>query len=208
MSQFDADYWEDRYRGHDHRAGGTQSPPAHPALQEAVAEVSPGTALEAGCGAGANAIWLARLGWQVTAVDIAENALRRGREAARLSGAEVADRLDWQQRDLTTWSPPEDSFDLVASFYVHPAGPMADFFGLLARAVAPAGTLLLVGHDPTDPHALAHGGDAVAWTADEVAALLDPGHWEVQVAETVVRRGSGAHRSADFHDAVLRAQRR
>jgi SAM-dependent methyltransferase len=204
MSRFDADYWEDRYRGHGH-AGPTR---AHPALAEAVADRSPGAALEAGCGAGTNAIWLAGQGWQVTAVDIADSALRRGREAAQYGGVEVADRISWQQRDLTTWSPQEEGFDLVVSLYVHPAGPLPDFFGRLARAVAPGGTLLVVGHDPADPHAVAHGADAVSWTAGDVAEVLDPERWEVQVAHTVVRQEPGPYGEMVFHDAVLRANRR
>jgi SAM-dependent methyltransferase len=76
--EFGKAFWEDRYRGHTavrHRQ-------PNPQLVEEAGDLAPGTALDAGCGEGADAIWLASRGCQVTAVDIATNALRRAQEHA------------------------------------------------------------------------------------------------------------------------------
>ena len=62
--------------------------------------LSPGRALDVGSGEGADAIWLAVRGWRVTGVDIARAALDKARARAETVGAEVASRIEWQQRDL------------------------------------------------------------------------------------------------------------
>ncbi|MEK8108387.1 class I SAM-dependent methyltransferase [Micromonospora sp. M12] len=73
--------------------------------------------MDAGCGTGAEAIWLASHGWQVTAVDISSEALARA--AVRAEGSAVSDRVRWVEADLTTWAP-KTRFDLVTTHYAHP----------------------------------------------------------------------------------------
>lgn len=174
-----------------------------------VAEVptmSPGTALDVGCGEGGDALWLAEQGWQVTGVDFSAAAL------ARAAAHDTAGRVRWAQRDLATWAPPEGVFDLVTAHFVHPPPePRREAFARLAAAVAPGGTLLVVGHDVSDAHAPI-GRPAVPelyYTAQEVAGCLDPERWEVLVAESrprTVRDGEG--REMTIHDATMRARRR
>ena len=77
------------------------------------ADLVPGSALDVGTGEGADAIWLAERGWQVTAVDISSVALGRGATQAHRLGAAIADRIEWLQADLTEWTPPVAGFDLV-----------------------------------------------------------------------------------------------
>ena len=201
--QFDSAWWEERYRSHGvhHDASPT------PALVAEVADLTPGTALDAGCGEGADAVWLAARGWRVTAVDISATAL--GTARARADAAGVTGRIDWMHADLAEWTP-EDRFDLVTSSYVHPPGSTADLVGRLAVAAAPGGTLLVVGHQhPEHPTSDSHGPIAESQVAvDDLAAVLEPAQWEVVVAE--VRRRSSVH---DWHpvqlaDAILRARRR
>ena len=195
---FDAAYWENRYVSH--AAAG--SPPPNPQLVAAAGRLTPGVALDAGCGEGRDALWLAGHGWRVTAVDISPTALRRAREHARSSGADVAARIDWVAADLTSWEPPAGHADLVTACYVHPAGPRQELVRRLAGAVAPGGTLLVVEHDHSDEHALAHTSPG------ELAAALDPLDWEIEVAETRVRRTTDPHGTeVTVHDAVLRAHR-
>ena len=57
-----------------------------------LSELTPGTALDAGCGAGAEAIWLAAAGWQVTAADISSQSLARAAERARRRPTSIGDR--------------------------------------------------------------------------------------------------------------------
>ncbi|MFC0033451.1 class I SAM-dependent methyltransferase [Micromonospora chaiyaphumensis] len=204
MAEFDRAYWEERY--HHQHAAHQRTPTPH--LVAEVGDLAPGTALDAGCGEGADAIWLAARGWRVTAVDIADGALRRAREHAAAQGDEVAGRIEWVRADLAGWRPAEGHFDLVTSSYVHGAGE--DLVARLAAAVAPGGTLLVVGHDPTDPHTAAAGAPATAHvTAEGMAAGLDPARWEAVVAETRSRSVTAPDgRRSTLHDAVLRARRR
>ena len=203
--EFSREYWEERYRTHsvDHGAE------PNPQLTQEVAALAPGAALDAGCGVGADALWLAARGWRVTAVDISATALDRARERAGEWGDEVAGRIEWMRADLAEWAPPEGRFDLVTAHYVHPSTSNDALFRRLAAAVAPGGTLLVVGHQPSDeaghPHAPAPESHI---TADEVAALLEPGEWDIDVAEARVRHTMRHGEEITLHDAVLRARKR
>ena len=75
-------FWEEHYRTHPRTSGER----ANPLLVETAGHLSPGAALDLGCGAGGDAIWLARHDWQVTAVDIAATAVERLRQRARELG--------------------------------------------------------------------------------------------------------------------------
>jgi SAM-dependent methyltransferase len=199
--QLDGDFWEDRYRSH--RPHGARTPSPH--LVAATEQLEPGTALEAGCGEGANAVWLARRGWQVTAVDISPTALRRARDHAESAGIAPPGRVDWVEADLTQLEPTGTPFDLVTAHYVHTSGGLDELILRLARAVAPGGILLVVGHDPTDAHSRNHGGAGVSFTPADAAAGLDPKAWEVEASSASrVDTSTGA----TLHDAVLLARRR
>ena len=109
----------------------------------------PGLALDAGCGHGSEAIWLATSGWRVTAVDFSAVGLERGREQAG------GDRVTWVQSDVLDWTAPEASTDLVLVAYLHLPEP--ETTALLRRAVGwlrPGGRLLVLGHDADN---VAHG---------------------------------------------------
>ena len=66
---FDKDYWESHWQQASGHAPGPELVP-NPYLAREISRLAPGTALDAGCGEGAEAIWLATAGWQVTAADI------------------------------------------------------------------------------------------------------------------------------------------
>ncbi|MDV2477566.1 class I SAM-dependent methyltransferase [Rhodococcus zopfii] len=202
---FGREFWEDRYRGRStiHRH-------PNPQLVTEVADLTPGRALDAGCGEGGDALWLAGHGWHVTAVDIAEAALDRARAHAGSAGADVANRIEWVRADLADWTPPQAEYDLVTSHYVHTPGPWEKLLRRLADAVAPGGTLLVVGHDdPAHPHPGDPSAPESRVTTDALAAALDQDRWEVVVAESRTRTVNG-HGGQEFvmHDAVLRAVRR
>jgi SAM-dependent methyltransferase len=199
-------FWEGHYR--DHPAAHDHRPNAH--LVSEAAELAAGRALDAGCGEGADAIWLASRGWDVTAVDLSSTALLRARERSEGQGADIADRIDWVQADLTSWSPAEDHFDLVSAQYVHvPEVARASLFQRLAAAVAPGGTLLVTGHHPSDLETTMSRGEETALyvTAEQIAASLDPDRWEIAVAETRPRQETDPeHRKVTVSDTVLRAR--
>ncbi|WP_370613935.1 class I SAM-dependent methyltransferase [Mumia sp. Pv 4-285] len=194
---YDPQFWEARYRAHTPSSANAANQP----LVDAATDLSPGTALDAGCGVGNDAIWLASQGWTVTALDVAPSAVRRARERAAEAGGDVSARIDWRVADLTVWTPGSEHFDLVTSHYVHVEAPYEDVVERLARAVAPGGTLLVVGHDTT--HHAGHGVDIA-----QAAAVLDRDQWEVQIAADQPRTAHDPHgHEVDLRDAVLRARR-
>jgi SAM-dependent methyltransferase len=205
---FDEQSFEERYRSTDALWSGR---PNGQLVAEA-ADLPAGRALDVGCGEGADAVWLARRGWQVTAVDFAATALQRGAAGAAAAGEEVAARITWVRADVTRWVPDAASFDLVSAQFMHlPADERRVVFARLADAVRAGGTLLIVGHDFSDIAAGAHRPPEPErfFTAAEVAAAIDPAVWEVVVAEARPRPAA-VHEGHDItvHDAVLRARRR
>jgi SAM-dependent methyltransferase len=172
-----------------------------------VADLSPGRALDVGCGEGADAIWLARRGWTVTAIDISDVAVSRAREAAQVAGAEV----DWVCGDVLQTPLAPSSFDLVSMQY--PALPKAAgdaAVRTLLEAVRTGGLLLAVYHDLDDEHRehmKAKGVDPADYVgADDLGRLLDDDFAvELRVVEPRIDPPPGAPHIAD---AVLRARRR
>lgn len=166
-----------------------------------------GTALDAGCGAGAEAIWLASHGWHVTAADIAPEALARAAE--RATNSEVSDRVRWIEADLTVWDPGM-RFDLVTTHYAHPAMPQLAFYDRISAWAAPGGTLLIIGHLHTSG-ATGHGHHPPAEasvTLADITAGLDSTEWEVVTAEEHLCTVTGPGGQAiPLHDVVLRATR-
>ena len=202
---YDQSFWEQLWAKtlREHPDKVAQRPPNARLVHE-FATLRPGRALDAGCGHGAETLWLARHGWQVTAVDFSATALSQGRSLADALGAGIARRIDWVLGDLSTWLAPSDSFDLVLCLYVHSAGGAADLVQRMARGVAVGGTLFMVGHRPIDPStgaATAAAGQQQVSVESAVAAL-EPGRWEVVIAEERPRAiaGTGV-------DAVIRALR-
>jgi SAM-dependent methyltransferase len=207
--QFTAEFWDDRYRS----AGQLWSGQPNPQLVAQAAGLAPGDALDAGCGEGADAIWLAARGWAVTGADVSAVALGRAAAHAAAAGAPVAGRITWEQRDLLSWVPEPQRFDLVTAQFMHLPGPAFEaMYGRLAAAVRPGGTLLVVAHDPGDVHVNVgreHGPGLFFPAAEQMAAALDPGGWEVVFAGGVGRTVTGLDgEPVTVTDTVLRAGRR
>src|SRR5690606_28758373 len=79
-----------------------------------------------------------------------------------------------------------------------------DLFRRLAAAVAPGGTLLLVGHHPSDHHT--SGTPEAHVEIGDLAAVLDPARWDIVVAEDRSRTMSHGGREITLHDTVLQAR--
>lgn len=203
---YDQAFWEQLWsktlREHADKLA-RHSPNAH--LITGVADLPPGRALDAGCGHGAETLWLAAHGWHVTAVDFSAAALAHGRSTAVALGPEIAQRIDWVEGDLATWAIAPAHYDLVISLYVHIAGSVEAQIQRMAIGVAPGGTLLMVGHRPIDP---ATGAATAAANQQQVSvesavAALAPSSWELVVAEDRPRAVAGTG-----VDAVIVARRR
>jgi SAM-dependent methyltransferase len=166
-----------------------------------VGSLTPGSALDVGCGEGADAIWLARQGWHVTGIDVSQVALDRAAEAAASAGVAIA----WERRDIVADPPPANRFDLVALHYLAlPTIPADEAIAALLGAVAPGGTLLVVGHDVVAGEHHHHGSELVQ-PRDVAARLTDD--WIVDVLETRPRTPPPGFRGPDVPDVVLRAHR-
>ena len=179
-------------------------------LAEEFSNLAVGRALDAACGEGRNALWLAEQGWQVTAMDFSDVAISKGQQIAERRGL----HLNWQVADLTVDPIPAGAFDLVTVIYLHtdPA-TRAQWLPRLVNAVAPGGTFFYLGHamenigqgrgGPQDPELLP--------SAEEIASAL-PG-FELQRAELYERTvdadpGHGPASGADIAiDSVVRAVR-
>ncbi len=166
-----------------------------------VPTLEPGRALDFATGDGRNALWLARNGWRVTAIDFSQVALDRAHRSADAAGVNV----DGVLADLLEWRPPVRAFDLVAIVFLHlPADERRRAYAAACGAVAPGGRLMVIGHDRSN---LAEGSGgpqdpAVLFTADEIAHDL-PG-LTVERAERVVHEPPDEARTID---AVLVAIR-
>ena len=203
---FDRGFWEGRWAEVLRESPGKlASRPANAYLRAVAGALPPGLALDAGCGHGAQTIWLAGSGWRVTAVDFSATALEHGRSTAEAVGAEVAERIEWVEGDLGTWTPEPGRYDLVSCLYVHVSGSVAEMVRRLGAGVAPGGSLLLVGHRPVDPEtgAPTPAAGQVQVSVDDAVRALDPLEWRVVIAEERPRAVAGTG-----VDAVIQAVRR
>jgi SAM-dependent methyltransferase len=173
-------------------------------LVEEISGLVPGRALDVAAGEGRNAVWLARQGWEVTAVDFSQVGLDKARQLADRAGVSI----DLVCADATV--PITGEFDLAVILYLHlPPDERNRAYRNAANTVAPGGTLLIVGHDTAN---LAHGfggpqDPAVLFTAAEVVDDLDGTGLAIRRAESVHRRVATDDGVRIAIDALLRAER-
>jgi SAM-dependent methyltransferase len=191
----DAESWDRRYAETDL----VWSAEPNRFVAAELARLPPGRAVDLAAGEGRNALWLAGLGWRVTAVDFSAVALDKGRRIAQARGLDV----EWVHADLADYQPPAADLVLIAYLHVPPA-LWQSVLRRAAAAVAPGGTLLLVGHDSTNLTEGTGGPQDLErlWRVDEIVAEL--GDLVVRRAERVRRPVAGER---DAIDAVVRAER-
>jgi SAM-dependent methyltransferase len=208
--KFTQEFWDDRYGSAGQLWSG--QPNAQLVTQASGLDPDGGEALDAGCGEGADAIWLASQGWRVTATDVSAVALERGAAAAAAVGADVAGRITWQREDLLEWGPEPGRYGLVSAQYMHlPLDLFDALFARLAAGVRPGGTLLVVGHHPDDLHAnVGRTGSPDRFRlAGQLAADLDPADWDVAITGAFDREVKDLDgRPVTVRDTLLRAVRR
>ncbi|HEV7708191.1 MAG TPA: class I SAM-dependent methyltransferase [Asanoa sp.] len=185
----DADSWDRRYA----EADLVWSADPNQFVAAELADLPPGKAVDLAAGEGRNALWLASLGWRVTAVDFSAVALDKGRQIAEARGLDV----EWVHADLTGYAPPAADLVLIAYLQV----PPALWEPVLARAVAavaPGGTLLLVGHDATNLTEGTGGPQDLErlWSVDGIVAALG----DLRVRRPVAGK-------PDAIDTLVRAER-
>ena len=203
-----ADFWEQRYSSSDRVWSGR----ANQALVDVASTLSPGRALDLGCGEGCDAVWLAQHGWEVTGVDISPSAISRGRAAADALGL-TEERIRFVVSDLEN-REEDESYDLVtASFLQSPVAlSRAQILRRAADQVRQNGHLLVVSHAAPPPWSnfAEHHPEGMPQPADELAALdLPTDRWEVVLAEVRHREATGPDgQPAELDDGIVLLRRR
>ncbi|WP_062990178.1 SAM-dependent methyltransferase [Nocardia anaemiae] len=199
------EFWEGFYQDRDQIWTGNPNP----LLVREAAELEPGTALDLGCGEGADAVWLAARGWRVTAVDVSVTALRRA--AVHADEAGVGERITFAEHDLAQ-SFPDGEFDLVSAQFFHSPVAQDDertkVLRRAAEAVGVGGVLLIAGHAGW-PSFIEDRHDVHFPTMDEVIDGLALGtDWHVETKDAVEREVTGPEGQVGLRtDTVLRIRR-
>ena len=186
--------WEAAY------SGDVPDTPVDRDVVRIAADLSPGSALDLGCGSGQNSIWLGARGWRVHCVDVARGAIQRAESAAAKAGVSAT----FERADVTNWRTKQ-RYDLVISTYALPSRGPGRLHALdVARdAVAPGGTLLICDFDES----LAASGWMAAdhlVSLDEITAAL-PG-FELDEAEVRVTEHSHGSEASDLPVAIVVAR--
>ena len=132
MSTDSPEFWDETWAEIEATGSGSDE-----ILAEHVGRLTPGRTLEIGCGIGGNAVWLAKKGWQVTAVDYSAVAIEKGRRLAEEQGVSI----DYVLADASKYQPT-GNFDLIISVYIQlfPA-QRASMLANMSNVLAPGGTL-------------------------------------------------------------------
>ncbi|MEP7036496.1 MAG: class I SAM-dependent methyltransferase [Dermatophilaceae bacterium] len=207
MDRMDSQAWDQRYA--DSELVWSAAP--NQWVEQLTQDLAPGKALDIAAGEGRNALWLAARGWQATAVDFSSVALQRAASLASQGLGDEAGNLLTLQADVQTWVPPVRSYDLVLVVYLHlPADQRSAVMGAAAEAVAPGGTLLVVGHDLANLSS-GHGGPqdpGVLYRPADIVADIGPAQLIVARAETAVRSLTDAQgHLVEALDALVLAKR-
>ena len=172
------EFWEPHYARSEPGTGGP-----NPVLVDTVRDLTPGQALDLGCGGGGDAWWLAQQGWAVLSVDVSGTALSR--VADRAAGAGLAHRVRTERHDLTA-TFPAGGFDLIsAQFLLSPVEfDRPAVFARAAAALQPGGLLLIVDHASVAPWSWADPDTEFPTPGQLLAGFgLDPQLW------AILRRG-------------------
>lgn len=153
----EAAFWNEIWDGSDPECAAPDA-----ILASETAHMRPGSALDLGCGDGGNAVWLAKRGWRVTALDFSRSAIRAGRRLAKREGVEV----EFITSDAAAHKP-QSRYDLIISFYIQlQPTQRATMLSNGAAALKPGGTLLIVAHDRSTP--------PIGWSERDLLTLVDP----------------------------------
>jgi thioredoxin reductase/SAM-dependent methyltransferase len=200
--------WDHRYTGEQLWSGRPNG-----SLVNEIADLAPGRALDIGAGEGGDALWLAEQGWSVTASDISQRALARIDAAAERRGLAI----ECQHVDANALDAFEPAaFDLVTAHYASiPRTPDGRGVANILNAVAPGGTLLVVGHDlepmraPIDAqiHNQPFDPDAYLQVEEFATTLADSADWDIEVHEKRPRPAGAASAAHHVEDIVFRARR-
>ncbi len=180
------EFWDEMWAGMEDCGSGSDE-----ILAAQVERLAPGRALEVGCGTGGNATWLARQGWQVTAVDYSMVAIEKGRRLAAEQGVTV----EFVVADASTYRP-KAQYDLITSFYIQlfPA-QRARMLANISRGLAPGGTLLFVSHDKSCPPS--------GWSEEDLQSLTTPEAIVAELSGLEIEQASTLNSAESAHESRM-----
>lgn len=156
-------FWDDRYRGEEYVYG--REP--NDFLRAEAHRIPPGPVLCLGEGEGRNAVYLAGLGHEVTALDLSSEGLRKAQQLAHERGVAITT----VQADLATYEPTPGACTGVIAMWCHlPAEIRARVNAWVSRALRPGGVFVLEAYTP-DQLALGTGGPKDVTMLMTLAAL-------------------------------------
>jgi len=199
--------WESRY---DKKSWSGQ---VNPTLINHIETLTPGSALDVGAGEGADALWLAQRGWAVTALDASPRALARAEtwRKRQVTKDRIDRRVRWIASDLVVENLPADpkKYDLVTCHFVHlPPGERAIVWKKLVQAVAPGGSLLIVGHSKKDlTTGIQRPPAELLFSASDLRAVIPSSFNSVTVTEMEREQTGPDGQTVTVSDLVLFASR-
>ena len=197
-------FWEERYRVSTRPSNGRPSG----ALVRFAEPLPTGTVLELGCAQGDDAIWLARRGWRVVAVDVSSTVLARAAKNAETAG--VQDLIEFQRHDLAS-TFPEGRFDLVSALFLHSPVefPRTQVLQAAAQTVTSGGLLLIVEHALVAPWSWTDPDTVFPTPEESLDTLeLDPSQWHSEFVGAPERQATGPDgQTATVKDNILALRR-
>ncbi len=189
MSTDTPEFWNEMWAGIEDCGSGSNE-----ILVDQVESLKPGRALEYGCGTGANAIWLARKGWQVTAVDYSDVAIEKGRRLATEQGLNI----EFVVADASSHQP-QCQYDLIMSFYIQLfSDQRVNMLANSLNALAPGGTFLFVSHDKS--------GSPSGWSVEDMESLTTPEEIVSELPELRIEEAFVLDSSTTIVKAIRSAQ--
>ncbi len=180
----DAQGWDARYS--DAELVWSQEP--NQFVAQFVSELTPGSAIDLGAGEGRNAVWLARQGWDVTAVDFSAVGLEKARRMAFEAQVQLATVVS----DAETFEPTYPVDLVLLSYLQVPDVLQTRVLRRIQHWVKPDGLVLVIAHDKSNVE-LGHGGPpdpGVCYTVEQTVAGLEG--MRIDFAQVMQRRVAGA----------------
>ncbi len=195
----DSTHWDERYSTSELVWTGR----ANQFVEQHLADLAPGTAIDLGAGEGRNAVWLAQRGWSVTAVDFSQVGLDKALRLAEQHDVTIA----VERADATIWSPPQPVDLVVLSYLQLPIDQQQAVLAHAATWLNPGGTLFVIAHDRSNVTD-GYGGPPspeVCYTVDGTVEALEG--LEVTTAEIARRHVDTADGPRTALDTLVIARR-
>jgi len=133
--------WNERYSAEAYAFG--KEPNQY--FKSVIDRLTPGRLLVPGAGEGRDAVYAAKLGWEVHAFDLSHIGQQKALRFAEEEGVSIA----FEVLDVAHFGLTEERFDLIALTFLHlPAGLRRQFFGNLHHALVPGGKVVLEAFNP------------------------------------------------------------